>query len=112
LFHVAVAVAQVLPLHCASYVLYEYVFVVASVWAGAVYVLFVSFEISVVHASSLYHWYVNVVSHGSLTFAVNVIELHSFAVQLMLFAVGATFFHVAVFTVLHVPLHCASVTFT
>ena len=54
----------------------------------------------------------NVVSHGSLTFAVNVIELHSFAVQLMLFAVGATFFHVAVFTVLHVPLHCASVTFT
>jgi len=92
--------------------LYEYVFVVASVCAGAVYVLFVSFEISVVHASSLYHWYVNVVSHGSLTFAVNVIELHSFPLFVTLFAVGATLFHVAVFTALHVPLHCPSVTFT
>ena len=76
------------------------------------YVLFVSFEITVVHALLLYHWYVNVVLPGSLTFAVNVIVLHSFPLFVTLFAVGATFFHVAVFTALHVPLHHPSVTFT
>ena len=69
------------------------------------YVLFVSFEITVVHALLLYHWYVNVVLPGSLTFAVNVIALHSFPLFVTLFAVGATFVHVAVFTALHVPLH-------
>ncbi len=76
------------------------------------YVLFVSFEISVVHALSLYHLYVNVVHPGSLTSAVNVIVLHSFPLFVTLFAVGDTFVHVAVFTSLHVPLHCPSVTFT
>jgi hypothetical protein len=83
LFHVAVAVAQLLPLHCASYPLYEYTFHVASAWASAVYVAFVSFVIAAVHALSLYHWYVHdVVSPGSLTFAVNTIALHSFPVLL------------------------------
>ena len=69
------------------------------------YVLFVSLLIAVVHALLLYHWYVNVVLPGSLTFAVNVIVLHSFPLFVTLFAVGATFFNVAVFTALHVPLH-------
>jgi len=61
-----------------------------------VYVLLVSLLIVVVHALLLYHWYVNVVSPGSLTFAVNVILLHSVPLLLTLFAVGATFFHVTV----------------
>ena len=46
-----------------------------------------------------------VVHPGSLTFAVNVIVLHSFPLFVTLFAVGATLFHVPVFAALHVPLH-------
>ena len=64
------------------------------------YVLFVSLLIAVVHALLLYHWYVNVVLPGSLTFAVNVIVLHSFPLFVTLYAVGATLFH----TYLTVPL--------
>jgi len=77
-----------------------------------VYALFVCPAIVVLQELSLYHWYVNVVPPGSLTSAVNVIVLHSFALHATSLAVGETFFHVAVFTALHVPLHCASVTFT
>lgn len=112
LFHVAVAVAQLLPLHWASYALYEYTIHVASAWAGAVYVAFVSFVIAVVHALSLYHWYVHdVVSPGSLAFAVNTISLHSFPVLLTDSAVGATFFHVT-FTLLHSALTPSFESFT
>ena len=69
------------------------------------YVLLVALLIVVVHALLLYHWYVNVVHPGSLTFAVNVILLHSFPLLLTSLAVGSTLFHVAVLTELHVPLH-------
>ena len=114
LFHVAVAVAQFDHNHCASFALYEYVIVVASSWAGALYVLFVALEIDVVHVLSLYHWYpVFVVHPGSVTFAVNVIWLHSFPLFVTLFAVGATFCHVTV-TFLQLVLSAlfASFTFT
>jgi hypothetical protein len=75
------------------------------------YVLFVSFEIAVLHASSLYHWYVNVVHPGSLTSAVNVIVLHSFPLFVTLFAVGDTFFHVTV-TFLQLSLSALFASFT
>ena len=66
------------------------------------YVALVSFVIAVVHALLLYHWYVHdVVSHGSVALAVNVIVLHSFQLFVTLFAVGATLLtvHVALFAV-------------
>ena len=112
LFHVAVAVAQSDHNHCASFALYEYVIVVASTWAGALYVLFVALEIDVVHVLSLYHWYpVFVVHPGSVTLAVNVIWLHSFALPFTLFAVGFTFCHVTV-TLLHSVLTSSFESFT
>jgi hypothetical protein len=55
---------------------------------------------------------VNVVSPGSLAFAVNTISLHSFPVLLTASAVGSTLFHFAAFIALHVQLHCPSLTFT
>lgn len=52
--HAAVAVAQLFN-HCASYHLYEYVIVVGSACADAVYVLAVCHQIAVVHVLSEYH---------------------------------------------------------
>ena len=69
------------------------------------YVAFVCPFILELHDASLYHWYVNVVPHESTAFAVNTIVLHSFPLLLTFLATGATLFHFAVFTVLHVPLH-------
>ncbi len=54
----------------------------------------------------------NVVHPKSVAFDVNNIVLHSFALLLTLFAVGATLFHVQVlFAHVHVS-HCASIAFT
>ena len=68
--------------------------------------------ICVLHVLLLYHLYVSVLSHASLAFPVNNTGFDSNALHATLFAVGAVFVHVAVFTALHAPLHCLSLTFT
>ncbi len=59
-----------------------------------------------------YHWYVNVDPPGSVTFAVNTIEVHSSQLLVIALAVGVTLVHVPVATVATDSLPSLSLTFT